>query len=144
MAEVVVTGEEEPGTGETAAAAAAHQAAVAEGVTGVQAAQASDAAAEAKEAAAAAVEAAQVNAASQAAAEEAAAEATASAAASAVTLEMIHEQQNAMLAGLDALKEELKASRKPAAPARPDGAPKADRPPAGRTHWINRPIGKKR
>jgi hypothetical protein len=141
VADVVVTGDDEPGDATTAQSA--HEAAVAEGAAGVRGEQAAESAAEAKAAAEVAIAAAQQNAQTAAVAEEAAAQSTANAAASAVTLEMIHEQQAALLQGLNVLAEQLKASSKPAAPqSKSPAAP--DHPPARRQHFLERRVGGRR
>lgn len=141
MADVVVTGEDDQGN--PAPAQSAHEAAVAEGAAGVRGEQAAESAAEAKAAAEVAIAAAEANAQTAAVAEEAAAQSAANAAASAVTLEMIHEQQAAMLQGLSALSEELKASRKPAAP-KPQSTAAPDQPPARRQNFLERRVGGRR
>lgn len=126
---IVVEGDQD--TAVTPAEVSAHTAAVAEGMTAVQAEQAADSAAEAQAAAEVALLAAEENAKTAEAVIEATAQAETSAAAAGISAEMVMDALKAQTVILTEVREELKASRRAAAPAGPATRSAPDREPGG-------------
>ncbi len=127
---LVVEGDEAAAPAGTAEASA-HTAAVAEGMTAVQAADAAESAAEAQAAAEVALLAAEENAKTAEAVIEATAVAEANAAGAAVSAEMVMDALKAQTSAIELLAEELRASRKAAAPVEKPSRPSPDREPGG-------------
>lgn len=125
---VVVEGDAE--TEVTPAEVSAHSAAVAEGMTAVQAADAAESAAEAQAAAEVALEAAQANAQTAEAVIEATTMAEGNAQAAQLSAEMVMDALAAQTQAISTLAEELRASRKAAAPVEKPSR-SADREPGG-------------
>lgn len=120
---IVVEGDQEAAV--TPAEVSAHSAAVAEGMTAVQAADAAESADEAKIAAEVALEAAEMNAKTAEAVIEAEARAETAAESAMISAESVMEALKAQSAEIKILAEELRASRKAAAPS---DAPKRQAP----------------
>jgi hypothetical protein len=130
MAEVIVSEGDEGGGEIPLAEQSAHVAAVAEGATAVQAGQAAESADEAKMAAEVALAAAQANAQTAEAVIESVAAAETSAQQAGISAEMIHDALKAQTGAIEALAEELRQSRKQAAPVEKPRREAPERPPA--------------
>lgn len=127
---VVVEGDQdEPAI--TPAEVSAHTAAVAEGMTAVQAESAAESAEAAEAAAELALEAARANAETAGAVIEATTVAEGNAEAAKLSAEMVMEALAAQTKSIELLTEELRASRKAAAPADKPARPAPDREPNG-------------
>lgn len=138
MAETVVVGSDADASGTSTAEQAAHEAAVAEGATAVHTEDAQEAAAEAKAAAEVALAAAEANITSGAAVEQAAQQADSSAAVASVSAEMVHEALTAQTAAINALAEEMKASRQAAPKESKGSAPPGDKAPESKIPFYYR------
>jgi hypothetical protein len=136
VAEVIAVGDDDGG-GTPGAAESAHVAAVAEGATIVQAQQAAESAEEAKAAAEVALAAAEASIETAVETEGATQTATVAAEQATVSAEMVHQALLAQTAAIEALTQEMKASREQArkqGPAEPKPAAEPDTEPA-KGHW---------
>lgn len=131
MPDAVVIEGDDAEAGVTPAELSAHTAAVAEGMTAVQAADAAESAAEAQAAAEVALLAAEENAKTAEAVIQAQTDAANSAISSSVSAEMVMDALKAQTTILAEVREELKASRRAAAPAEPARRSAPDREPGG-------------